>query len=119
MKRLGTGLLLIPTMMLGLAGCSRQDPQEVREKTAQATQEIKSNAKAVADGVKEGWNRDKALDLNTASREQLAQLPGVSAAEADKIVAARPFDNRDELVSRGILTKPQFDAIADRVMVKK
>jgi hypothetical protein len=32
---------------------------------------------------KGGWRRDKPLDLNTATREQLLSLPGVTAAGAD------------------------------------
>jgi len=42
------------------------NPQELKEKTARATAELKVDAKAVAAGVREGWSRDKPLDLNTA-----------------------------------------------------
>ena len=43
-------------LLLLLAGCTSQksSPDEVREKTAQATSEIKQDAKALAEGVKEG-----------------------------------------------------------------
>lgn len=43
------------------------------------------------------------LDLNSATREQLVAYPGIGAQFADKIIAARPFRQRSELVSRGIL----------------
>ena len=39
-----------------------QNPQELKEKTAQATAELKGNAQAVAAGVREGWSRDKPLN---------------------------------------------------------
>src|ERR1700716_349881 len=78
-----------PTMLLlaALAGCTQppQNSQELKEKTAQATAEVKRDAKAVAEGIREGWSRDKPLDLNTATKAQLESLPGMTEAEADRV----------------------------------
>ncbi len=107
-------------LLVALAGCvQKQSPQELREKTAQATAEAKSDAKAVADGIREGWNRNKPLDLNTATREQLVSLPGVSGAEAERVIAGRPYREPDELVTRRIMSKAEYDRIADRVTAKR
>ncbi|HET7226157.1 MAG TPA: helix-hairpin-helix domain-containing protein [Candidatus Eisenbacteria bacterium] len=57
------------------------------------------------------------LDLNTASRDQLLTLPGVSAEIADRIVASRPFTGTSDLVSRGILTQAQYTLLQSRVTV--
>lgn len=54
-------------------------------------------------------------DLNSASKEDLMKLPGVDDAIADKIIAARPFKTRSELVSKNILTSAQFAKV--RTMV--
>jgi DNA uptake protein ComE-like DNA-binding protein len=108
--------ILAMALVVGLTGCaSHQNPEEVKEKTAQATAELKSDAKAVAEGVREGWSRDKPLNINTASREDLVSLPGVTEAEADKVVARRPYDDPHELVTRGALPKSKYDRIADRL----
>jgi len=48
------------------------------------------------------------VDLNTASKDELMKVPGVGDATADKIIAARPFKTRTELVSKNILTSAQF-----------
>ena len=108
-------------LLSALVGCTQQQqsPEQIREKTAQATAEVKSDAKAVAEGIREGWNRNKTLDLNTATRDQLMSLPGVSAAEADRVIAARPYSEPEDLVKRRIMSKAEYDKIADRVTAKK
>ena len=64
--------------------CStKQDPNQLREKTAQTTANLKQDAKAVAQGIREGWSRNNQLDLNTATAKELATLPGVTPREAD------------------------------------
>jgi competence protein ComEA len=106
---------------LALTGCTQkqQSPQEVRERTAEATAEAKSDAKAIAEGIREGWNRNKPVDLNTATRDQLTTLPGVSAGEADRVIAGRPYDGPTDLVTRRSMPKAEYDRIADRVTASK
>jgi competence protein ComEA len=107
-------------LLIALAGCQQKEsPQQLREQTAQATAEAKSDAKAVADGIREGWNRNKPLDLNSASKDELMSLPGMSSAEADRLIAGRPYSEPDDLVTRRILAKAEYDKIADRVAAKK
>jgi DNA uptake protein ComE-like DNA-binding protein len=102
--------------LYGCMSCSvNQDPQKLQEKTAQTTAALKSDARAVAAGVREGWSRNKPLDLNRATREQLESLPGITPARAQAIIAHRPYRAPDELVSRDILSRREFDRIADRV----
>jgi DNA uptake protein ComE-like DNA-binding protein len=115
-------LFVLPGILLliALAGCQQKEsPQQLREQTAQATAEAKSDAKAVADGIREGWNRNKTVDLNSASKDELLSLPGMSAAEVDRVIAGRPYGEPDELVTRHIVAKAEYDKIADRVTAKK
>jgi hypothetical protein len=46
-------------------------------------------------------------------------LPGVTDPEADRVIAARPYDQPSDLVTRHILSKAQYDKISDRVTAKK
>jgi len=109
-------LPFLSILIVVTTGCARKESsQDLKEQTAQATAEMKQNAKAVASGIREGWNRDKSVNLNTATKDQLANLPGVSSREADQIIAARPYKNTDELVTRRILSKDEYDKIADRI----
>jgi DNA uptake protein ComE-like DNA-binding protein len=107
-------------LLLLVTGCTSQKPSadEVREKTAQATADIKRDARALAQGVKEGWNRDQPLDVNTASKDQLVSLPGMSSQGADRIIAGRPYSSASQLVSRRIISEPEYDKIKDQVTAK-
>jgi DNA uptake protein ComE-like DNA-binding protein len=112
--------VLAISLIVILAGCQQKEsPQELREKTAQATAEAKSDAKAVAEGIREGWNRNQPLDLNSASKERLVSLPGMTAAEADRVIAGRPYNEPGELVTKHIVSKAEYDKIADRVTAKR
>jgi len=107
-------------LLLVLSGCSqpKQKPENLREKTADATAQFKSDAKALAQGVKEGWNRDRPLDLNSASKDDLLSLPGINDERAERIIAARPYREPHELVSRRILTEQEYERIKDQVSAK-
>jgi len=111
--------LAIPLLAILTACQQKESPQELREKTAQATAEAKSDAKAVADGIREGWNRNQTLDLNSASKEQLLSLPGMTSAEADRVIAGRPYREPDELVSKRVVSKAEYEKFADRVTAKR
>jgi DNA uptake protein ComE-like DNA-binding protein len=109
----------IALLLAALAGCSQQqNTQELKEKTAQATAEIKHDGEAVAAGIREGWSREKPLDLNTATKEQLVSLPGVTGPEANRVIAGRPYSEAGDVVKRRIMPKTEYDKIADRVTAK-
>jgi DNA uptake protein ComE-like DNA-binding protein len=103
-----------------IAGCNQQQsPQDIKEQTARATETVKRDAKAVAEGIREGWSRDKPLDLNSATKDQLLTLPGMTNAEADRVLEARPFNDRGELLSRHTMSQKEYDKISDLVTVRK
>jgi competence protein ComEA len=106
-------------LLAALVSCNQPSPQQIKEKTAEATAEAKNDAKAVAEGLREGWNRNKPLDLNTATREQLRSLPGMTAEEADRVIAGRPYNEPGDLVTRHIMPKTEYDKIADQVTARK
>jgi len=60
-----------------------------------------------------------AVNLNTATKEQLMTLPGIDEGTADKIIAARPFAMRSELVKKSIVTKEEYAKIKTKISAKK
>jgi len=120
MRLLNLRLLLVVSLALPLASitaCSNKDnPDEIRRQTAQATETMRRDTKAVVEGVKEGMRSDKAVDINTASREDLLNLPGMTQHEADRIIAERPFKNAHELVARHLISESEYAKISDRII---
>ncbi len=110
-------LIALAFLFAGVTACTTKDnPDEIRRQTAQATEAMRRDTKAVVEGVKEGMRSDKAIDINTASREDLLNLPGMTAHEADRIIAERPFKNAHELVARHVIPESEYDKISDRVI---
>jgi DNA uptake protein ComE-like DNA-binding protein len=113
-------LIITGTVMAGVAGLtacnSKDNPDEIRQRTAEATATVRRDAKAVAEGVKEGMSRDKTLNINKASREDLLTLPGITERQANRIIAERPFDDAHDLVTRRVLSQEEYEKIRNRVI---
>ncbi len=62
--------------------------------------------------------RAAGLDLNTASRERLAGLPGVGPELADRIIENRPYRSKLDLVSRMVVPENIYAGIKHRIGVR-
>ena len=97
MKRIH-GLILVAAALAfaGTAALAEDTPSTSSTHSSKAVHHAKSAAKTPK------------TDLNSASKEDLMKLPGVDDAIADKILSARPFKTRGELVTKNIVTGEQF-----------
>jgi hypothetical protein len=118
--RLSCALGCILFSSLSLIGCvddHKQDPNDLREKTAERTAELKENAKSVAQGVRDGWNRDKKrVDLNTASKEELVST-GLTRVQSDHVIEHRPYASSRELLTKHVLSEDEYREIEPRIRV--
>lgn len=111
-------LLLTAATLIALGACSpNATPDQIRERTARDTAALKRDSKAVAEGIKDGLTNKNAVDLNHASKGELAALPGMDDRKADRIIAERPYANTHQLVSRRVLSEDEYSQIQDRVSV--
>jgi competence protein ComEA len=54
----------------------------------------------------------KLLDLNSASKADLQALPGIG----EKIIDGRPYQRKDQLVSKKIIPQATYDKIKDQLI---
>lgn len=59
------------------------------------------------------------LDINTATRDQLRRLPGITDAYATRIITHRPYKVKHELETRKILPAAAYARIRDRVTARE
>jgi DNA uptake protein ComE-like DNA-binding protein len=58
------------------------------------------------------------VDINSASAEQLAKVPGMTEGLALMVMGGRPYQSTQELVTRQIVTKEQFEQMKDAITAK-
>jgi len=57
------------------------------------------------------------LDVNRASVDELAELPGIEKEDAERVVRARPYETKSDLVRRGVVSERQFEEFQAHVYV--
>jgi DNA uptake protein ComE-like DNA-binding protein len=61
----------------------------------------------------------KPIDLNNATKAQLQTLTGIGEAEADKIIASRPYSSKADIVTKAGLPAGVYVAIRRQIFVGK
>lgn len=59
------------------------------------------------------------VDINSAKKAELIKLPGISIADADKIIAGRPYGSKAWLVTHKILPDAKYQAVQGRVVARQ
>jgi DNA uptake protein ComE-like DNA-binding protein len=117
-------IVLTTVCLLSLCGCTpnsktpdaiRQDAADATASAARGAAVATQDAKAAVQGVQDGLRNLAPLNVNTASAPDIASLPGLTDVAASRIILGRPYKTTDELVSRHILTRVEYDRISSRI----
>ena len=81
------------------------------KKPSASQQEIMAKRKANA--------KIKPVDINSAGKEQLKKLPGIGDAEADKIIAGRPYCSKAWLMTNNIIPEGLYMSIKLSIIAKQ
>lgn len=59
------------------------------------------------------------VDINSATKEQLKKLPGVTEVYADKIIAGRPYLTKIHLVNHDVLPFALYESLKGRIVARQ
>ncbi len=116
MNKLLKSLLLVVGVSALLTGAVY-----AKEEAKKASMSASTKASASAAAATSAAPTEKAalLDLNSATKKELAELPKIGEARSNAIIKGRPYGGKDELVSKKILTQAVYDGIKDLVIAKQ
>lgn len=60
--------------------------------------------------------KNKQVDINAATKEQLTSVSGIDAPTAQKIIDSRPYTTKKDLVTKKILTQDQYAKVKDQLV---
>lgn len=95
---------------------------EIKPGTAAETKAVsspKTTEKSAKPKAAKATAKVKLVDINSANKKELKTLPGISDAEADKIIAGRPYLTKAHLVTDNVLPRGTYENLKALVIAKQ
>ena len=113
-----TSIRITSSLLVALALALALPAQDAGKKGKAAP--AKTEAKKATDTGKSAAAKSAELvDINTATKPQLMEIPGIGDAYSDAIIKNRPYKRKDELVAKKVLPQAVYDKVKDRIIAKQ
>jgi DNA uptake protein ComE-like DNA-binding protein len=105
---------VLPLLVLSAVSYAQQD-QQAPPPGNQSSYPAETHKMTPAEKRDAPSENGQPVDLNVASKKDLAALPGVGPDYAQSIIDARPFKSKEDLLRKKIIPQSTYDKIQDRV----
>lgn len=109
--------LLLAASVSFAAEAKKGDPKTASRPVETSAPASKGDAKS-ADAAKPPV-RKELVDINSASEAELKSIAGIGDAYAARIIAGRPYANKTQLKTRGIIPGALYEQIREQVIAKQ
>ncbi len=109
---------LIPVCILFLAAVFAV-AQQTQQMPSQSTAPQITHHMSKAEKQKTSAGKGKLVDINTASKEELASLPGSNPDLAQNIISGRPYTKKTDLVHKKVVPKNAYDKMQGQIIARK
>lgn len=108
-------LALVASVMWGCVGYAMANDQPADPATSAASKASASVGKLPGKPAFSKAKRNpkvKLVDINTANKAALKKLPGITDADADKIIANRPYGSKAWLVTHNVIPEKTYHGLS-------
>lgn len=113
------GAALLLGMSPSFAADTKADAPKLTASQAKASPAAKNKAADKAAPKPKAAAKVKLIDINSGGAGELKKLPGISDAQAAKIIAGRPYGSKAWLVSHNIIDLAAYEQLKDQVIARQ
>jgi DNA uptake protein ComE-like DNA-binding protein len=106
---------IFPVVVLAAVSYAQQDQQAAPPPGNQSTYPSTTHKMTPAEKKDAPSENGQPVDLNSASKKDLAALPGIGPDYAQTIIDARPFKSKEDLLRKKVIPQSTYDKIQDRI----
>jgi competence protein ComEA len=109
------GVVIVSTLLISAAAIAQQDQQAAPPPGDQSSYPAVTHKMSKSEKKDTPSENGQPVDLNSASKKDLAALPGVGPDYAQTIIDARPFSSKEDLMRKKVIPQATYEKIQNCV----